>query len=395
MQIKIATFKKLYFVSILALMALFLSACVSTQQIASKSCETTAFFIDQDFDGGNFYNCSVSGGAFNITIVPEDTPPINKSPWYAFKIKAAQDGLAKIRMKFIYGYARYWPKTSLDKKTWTRATEAQVSLSEDGEYLELNLPVQQGEVYVSAQELITDDYFDGWFSELTANNFINSSVIGRSVQGRPIHLLSSEEKPEVIVLLGRAHPPEITGTLAMREFLRVVTGDSQLAHNLRERYQLVMVPYLNPDGVTAGHWRHNMNGVDLNRDWGPFTQPENQSVKRYLDKLEQDGVKVKLMLDFHSTKSDLFYTQLPDALDEPFDFSTRWFENVRERLPTYEFRHVPSVVSEQANSKNYFHSTYKIPAITYELGDETDRDTIKAVTPVFAQELMKLMLARP
>jgi hypothetical protein len=30
----------------------------------------------------------------------------------------------------------------------------------------------------------------------------------------------------------------------------------------------------NPDGVDKGHWRLNDGGVDLNRDWGPFTQPE-------------------------------------------------------------------------------------------------------------------------
>jgi len=45
-------------------------------------------------------------------------------------------------------------------------------------------------------------------------------------------------------------------------------GDSELAREFRRRFSIIMVPLLNPDGVVLGHWRHNVNGVDLNRDGG-------------------------------------------------------------------------------------------------------------------------------
>lgn len=180
----------------------------------------------------------------------------------------------------------------------------------------------------------------------------------------------------------------------MRSFVDTVMSDSELARSFRDRFSVVVVPLINPDGVVAGHWRHNMNGVDLNRDWGPFTQPETQSVARLLATMDEMGLNPKLMLDFHSTRSSLFYTQMPDDFDEPVDFATAWLTRSRERLPNFEFKHDPRPPSGQDNTKNFFFSRYNIPAITYEIGDEVARQDIVDTTPVFAEEMMRLMLER-
>ena len=101
------------------------------------------------------------------------------------------------------------------------------------------------------------------------------------------------------------------------------------------------------------------------------------------------------MLDFHSTKSNLFYTQLEDDGTVPETFASTWLSRARERLADFEFKHDARASSEQANTKNYFFKRYGIPAITYELGDETDREQIAAASPVFAEEMMRLMLEQP
>jgi predicted deacylase len=133
-----------------------------------------------------------------------------------------------------------------------------------------------------------------------------------------------------------------------------------------------------------------MGGVDVNRDWGPFTQPESRSVIRWVEQQEAAGGKLRLMLDFHSTFEDLFYTQ--PVSDDPVDFASLWLGASAARLPDFPFKHEANPVSEQANSKNYFHSSRGIPAVTYESGDETDREQLEKSAVVFAEEMMRVML---
>ncbi len=161
---------------------------------------------------------------------------------------------------------------------------------------------------------------------------------------------------------------------------------------------LVIVPLINPDGVANGHARHNDGLVDLNRDWGPFTQPETKSVEGLLDTLAGKGIQPRLMLDFHATKvtdTMVFYTQVPEDNTDPELFATNWLTSADERIDGFEFTHDPREPSGLDNTKNYFFSRYGIPAITYEIADEIDRELIFEHTPVFAEEMMRTMLEAP
>ena len=66
--------------------------------------------------------------------------------------------------------------------------------------------------------LVNDDY-EQWMRSLAAHPEVGSRTLGRSIQGRPIQALITEQKPEVVYLFGRQHPPEITGGLAMQSFV--------------------------------------------------------------------------------------------------------------------------------------------------------------------------------
>jgi predicted deacylase len=100
------------------------------------------------------------------------------------------------------------------------------------------------------------------------------------------------------------------------------------------------------------------------------------------------------MLDFHSTQRSRFYTQMPEDFDEEIDFARDWLDRARRRMPEFDFLYDPRKPSGQENTKNYFYSTYHIPAITYEIGDEVDRGDISRTSPIFAQEMMRVMLER-
>ncbi len=379
---------------LLSFIAVFLTACAAPRPVAQDYCQSGSVLLDAHFDGGQLGTCSVSGdGTFDLTLFPEDAPPINESPWYAFRVSGDAGDEVTVRMAFQDGYARYWPKMSLDGVTWTPLSEDQVAKAEDGASMKVSFELEQGRAWLAGQEILNQEYYRRWIDELETSPVTKTRLLGKSVQGRPIIMAETPDRGEFILMFGRQHPPEVTGAVAMHAFVGTVLADSDLAREFRGRFKLAIVPMMNPDGVAAGHWRHNVNGVDVNRDWGPFTQPESQSVIRWVESQEAAGRTLRLMLDFHSTFEDLFYTQ-PVSTDPP-DFASLWLGAARARLPDFPFKHEANPVSEQANAKNYFYTSRGIPAITYESGDETDRNLLRETAVVFAEEMMKIMLASP
>ncbi len=110
--------------------------------------------------------------------------------------------------------------------------------------------------------------------------------------------------------------------------------------------------------------------------------------------MDASGTKLRLMLDFHSTRYTdfkLFYTQREEEGVAPATFATRWLNRVRQRLPGVEFTHRPTK-STSDTAKKYFFERYGIPAITYELGDEADPKRTAEASPVFAEEMMRVLL---
>ena len=361
-----------------------------------RFCENDIALIDTLFEGGVFHRCDVRDGKFVITIRPEDSKVVVPMPWYAFRASPKRSGEAVILMGFVGADAdRFWPKISRDGVNWRRLPADAVAVSSDNKRLGLRIALSEAPVWIGSQQLVTTSYYDAWSRTLAEREDVTVRLLGRSLRGRPIAVAETEIKPQAVLLLGRQHPPEVTGALTMQAFVATVLADTELARRFREAYQVIAVPLLNPDGVAAGHWRHNAGKTDLNRDWGPFKQPETRTVRTLLRRLEERGVALRLMLDFHATQlteTHLFYTQRPEDGDgSAHAFAADSFERVRQRLPDLEFIHRPSK-SETANAKNYFFDRYAIPSITYETGDETDPDWIATAAPVFAEAMMSTLL---
>ena len=356
-------------------------------------CASETVVLDAYFETGNLGQCTVEAdGSFTLSLIPEDAPPINPSPWYAFRASGAPGTEVRIRLEATRGHIRYWPKTSVDGRDWTPVPAERVaSEGEKSPWMTFSLELDGAYRWVAGQEIMDTWDYQHRIRELDAIDGVETRLLGRSVEGRPVYIAETPDRPEFVLFVGRQHPPEVTGAIAMRTFMDTVFADTELALRFRDRFMLGVVPLMNPDGVAKGHWRHNVGDVDLNRDWGIFAQPETRAVIGWVEAQEAAGRELRMMVDFHSTWEDLFYT--PPKTDDPPDFVTRWLDASLARMPDFPFRHVPSENLEQANSKNYFYRSRGIPAVTYEVGDETDRETIRRAAVVFAEELMRLMLA--
>lgn len=361
--------------------------------VEGEFCQTEAFKVDADFSAANMASCSVlASDAIEILLQPENTP-INASPWYAVRLTPNQPGNVRLVLQYDVHPHRYKPKVSLDGTSWTVLPDDRVDVKAAGYRVTLELELDGQPLFVSAQELFTNEAHDAWTRAHATKPFVTMSDIGVSIEGRKISMIETEastESPKTVMLVGRQHPPEVTGALAMVSFSDEVLSDSPLAQQFRDRFDLIIIPNLNPDGVEHGHWRHNMGGLDLNRDWGPFSQPETQAAKSVIDQIEAPGLAV--FLDFHSTRRNVFYTQPVGADGTEYGFTAQWLQRSRAKLPDYAFDRQGAHNVDLPTSKTYIFEEFGIPAITYELGDETDRTEIAETARIFAQEMMTLLL---
>ena len=244
--------------------------------------------------------------------------------------------------------------------------------------------------WVAGQEIIDTWDYQHWIRSLEDRDDVTAHMVDRSVQGRPVYLAETADRAEFVLFIGRQHPPEVTGAIGMKAFMNTVFADTELARQFRERFKLGVVPLMNPDGVVAGHWRHNLGHLDINRDWGPFTQPETRLVGDLLDEFDAGDYELRMFVDFHSTDENVFYTQQEPT--NPAGFTRTWLENAAPRVQNYPFSESAGRVQNAAIAKNYIYSRYDIPAVTFEAGDETDRDAVVGAARIFAEELMRLML---
>lgn len=382
---------------VLAVVAFGLVSCASVP-VADHAvfCETDIAQLDIDFDGAAAASCTVEGNVFTLQVSPEDAP-INPSPWYAVRLTPRMAGEVVLVLDYAAeGWHRYHPKVSTDRKNWADLSEDRVDVSDDESEARISVSLGAAPVYVAGQELYTAEDYDVWMAELATLPSVTERVIGQSIDGRSIKALRHDtvsNGAKTVFLVGRQHPPEVTGGLAMKRFVAELFSDSVVAKDFREQFNIVMVPLVNPDGVADGYWRHNKGSVDLNRDWGPFSQPETQAVKVLLDEIASDPEEeLAVFLDFHSTWRDVFYTQT--AQDEPtaYNFTGKWIAAGRATLPDYEAEYSANEVTVFTTSKHYIHTQFSVPSITYEVGDETNRDLIDASAAVYADEMMQLLL---
>ena len=381
--------------SIVALI-LMLTSCASVKPSFAPHtpCEAEAFTVMDDFAGARRGHCEVlSGDHVRLTILPEDDGYINDSPWYAFKVVPRTASTATITMQYRGGHHRYPPKISRDGVHWSALGESHFKISNRRRKATIKIATGGEPFWIAGQEIVTPLFYDEWSQKFTATGLANLSVLGYSLSGIPVSMLNANaDDDDVLLLIGRQHPPEVTGAIAFFAFFETLMAETELAARFRQNFNIIAIPLLNPDGVIGGNWRHNLSATDLNQDWGPFNQPETQLAQKLLGRLDASDKNIRVFVDFHSTNRNVFYAPNDDNPTTPPQFTRTWLENAQPRINGYDFGYEENPVDEIGVSKNYMYKRYGIPSTTYEVGDETDRDAIRHAAMVFAEELMLLML---
>lgn len=363
------------------------------------SCDFGDVVFDLSFSSARLNSCKQTGDAvFSVTTAPENVP-INPSPWYAFKLYSETPQDITVYLHYPVSDHRYLPKISNDGVNWQPVAEQDMQLLFDDKAIKLRLRAGPEALWVAGQEIVDNRFYDEFTSELATLDFLDRQILGLSAEGRPIYTLVTTTPAErYIVMIGRQHPPEITGALAMTHFVERILRDEPLANAFRAQYGLLITPNMNPDGVEHGFWRHNTGGIDLNRDWGAFTQPETRLMRDRLNRFLEPGMpKLSLFLDFHSTNRDVFYTPTREVTQHLPEFTDLWLSQVQARMQQiyadYEVEAIPGYNVESGVSKSWISQFFGVPAITVEIGDETPRAMINSLAVIAAEEMMTLLLS--
>lgn len=359
-------------------------------------------WIANDFDGArmsDFY--ALNDSTFEVLIEAENYP-INNSPWYAFKIWSDTLKTVKIKLNYIDAKHRYVPKLhswTASGQYWKEQMELPVEVDSATGAAEFDIALAPEPIIISSQPLYTAAGLLDTLNArgITGKEYVNKRQVGHSKKGRPIieievtEATASQIAP-VIVFVGRQHPPEVTGYEASLYFLEELTADNELAREFRNSFVLMAYPLLNPDGVDEGHWRHNAGGIDLNRDWVNFNQPETQVVRDALVPLKNNSQRpLYYAIDFHSTNENIFYPIQEEIKTSPDNITQKWIPLVQDQNPDVVIN-VEEFDTSSPIAKNWFFRTFGIDAVTYEVDDQISAQKLEQTSRSAARSLMRLLL---
>jgi hypothetical protein len=373
----------------------------TTKPILNQNKQTFALddlgiYASNEFDGARLNGLKKANDSTAILLINPENEPINNSAYYAFKVWSNTTKPFYFTFQYPKGYKhRYIPKLKEDKN-WSLLDSTNIFKKDSIVTIKLNL--SKSPLTVAAQEINSSTDVKVWYTNLIKGkeSYVHFSNYGKSRLGRDLPVLDiykgDKKNKDVIVLLTRQHPPEVTGYFAFKEFLKTILSNSNLSQDFLNKYRVLAFPILNPDGVDLGHWRHNSGGVDTNRDWSVYNQPEVKQTVEYITKiLRKNNAKAILGLDFHSTYKDVFYTNkirkettLPNFIDD-------WLTALERNIPNYK---VNEAVANSTTpvSKGWFLYGHNAVGITYEIGDATPKDRIKLIGKVTAEQMMTVLL---
>lgn len=367
------------------------------QQVKPQTYTLGGLSASNDFPAARLNSFLQENDSTYVAKIWPENFPINPSPWYAFKLWSETERDVYVRLDYSNGARhRYVPKLSKDGESWTALDSTLVQLSQNKTSATLKLKVSKDTMWVAAQEIQDHKRVGNWVSEMAKKPVAHKSSAGKSALGRELYHLNLFKgkdyiKRPTVLIISRQHPPEVTGFLCMKAFVETIIEEGTI-NGFLEKYRVMVYPLMNPDGVDLGYFRHNTGGIDLNRDWSQYHQPEIQQVVNHMvSETSLAKNDVVLGLDFHSTYKDVYYT--PDETVERKipEFTKAWLEKIRVATGLEDINESASA-NDMPTSKGWFNRQFGATGITYEIGDRTPREFIKKKGVESARAMMELLL---
>ncbi|HVE40953.1 MAG TPA: M14-type cytosolic carboxypeptidase [Planctomycetota bacterium] len=263
------------------------------------ACSSSAISVTSDFEGGSLgkvqqvsathFRCAVAGQA-------DQDGRNRQASWYSFRLDGAKGREVTITLTELRGEYNYKPAglcvrddtpplVSADGKTWRHLE----SISLEKDEATFRLTAESDAVWIAHLEPYPTSRLERFLDEIRGAPHLKDEVIGKSVEGRDLHLLTITEfaaesaaPPPTVWLMCRQHAWESGTSFVGEGAIRFLLSED--AAPLRRSLVFKILPMMDPDGCARGGVRFNRHGYDLNRNWDT-ADPENPEHRRLMPEI--------------------------------------------------------------------------------------------------------------
>ncbi|CAN7505987.1 M14-type cytosolic carboxypeptidase [Caballeronia sp. 15715] len=271
--------------------------------------------ITSQFDAGAIEVVSAEDpAAIRLRVRPDSHAEF--AQWFYFRVSGVRDEPLTMNFEnaadcaFADGWREYRAVASYDRINWFR-----VPTRYDGRVLTIEHTPDFDAVYYAYFEPYSEERHAGFLGAVQQMPHATLTEIGRTVQGRPMSLVSlglTEEterpvKPKKNVwIIARQHPGETMAEWFVEGLVKRLAGwgdwaGDPVARLIFDHAVFHIVPNMNPDGSVLGNLRTNAAGANLNREWmepDAARSPEVLAVRNAIHALGCD-----LFFDIHGDEA--------------------------------------------------------------------------------------------
>lgn len=324
---------------------MFKAILITLGMAAAATAQITPDDFIADFESGNITDVQQVGiDSFTVRIRLDDNHG-DTYGWYYFAIANNQGRTATIFLTNPDGWqnSNCNPVVSADNVNWGRAPNV---WGQNG-WLCFRQYLPNDTVWFAQGFPYTVSRMYSYLDELESSPHTNRITLGYSVHDRPVDMITITDETIPIArkktawLISRQHPMESAPTFTLTGLINRVLEDDSFADYFRRDINLKIVPIVNVDGVAEGYSRHNVNGINLNRDWRldmENEQPSVQAVHLAIDSYLSWGNSVDLFMDLHAApdNNDFGYRISESYNDQPFYDNQGTFLHLLETFDSWQ-----------------------------------------------------------
>lgn len=297
--------------------------------------------ISSDFDGGNIEVLAIKGDEAELAIRHDNLSDFYQ--WFYFRVDGGAGRKLTLRITncgesaYPAGWPGYRARVSEDGQAW-RQTATEYA---DG-VLTIHAEPKSDSLEIAYFAPFSSERHAQLIDRFAAKAGVTRSLLGRTLDGRPLESLTLGEGRKQVWLYARQHPGETMAEWWMEGALEKLTDPQDVsAKLLRDKATITLIPNMNPDGSARGHLRTNAAGVNLNREWDAPSEAQSPEVFHVLKVMDQTGVD--FAMDVHGDEAipAVFlagFEGIPSWNEKQAGLYTRYRDTLAARTPDFQTR---------------------------------------------------------